>query len=219
MSEPVWVDEFHTFLTMKLVPLSAVQTDAEAVTTEGASLVPKGTALLVTVGDAKMACTNNPQGAEKRTFFVNTIAATNTCFIDSDSDGKYDQYFPWAGGTVQSINAPKIRSTVVPFSATKIDPKAAKIERELYLQYSYFASWVNILDFEICLRKDVPRSSTMSGAGFYVGCLARGPEAKRLPLPSKLLALGAEFSVEAKEGKRVQVRQLTPIPPQPMIIF
>lgn len=218
-SEPIWVDEFSSFLTMELVPIKLFRAEAAISTSEGAEIVPAGTELIGLIGEADGACTTNPQGAVTAGFFVNKIEATNVCLFDTDKDGKVDQYIPWAGRLVGSVPISKNRNTLTPAALKTLDPAPSKATKPLYLQYSYFASFVNKLDFQLCLEKNVGRSATMSGAGYYVGCLGRGYEAKREPLPSRFEALGAQFSVEEKDGKRLKVRQLTPIVPQPVIIF
>jgi hypothetical protein len=219
LPEPVWVDEFHSFVTVEMVPLEHWRAVRPVLDAAGKEIVPAGTSLIGLVGDVKGACTNNPQGPVRHTLLVNVIQASNVCLIDTDKDGRFDQYFAWAGRSIGSIPIPKLRNTLTPASLEAADPRAFPDKLPLYLQYDYFASFVDNLSFGLCLSKDVGRSATMSGAGYYVGCVGREFSVHRSRLPEAFEALGGKFMVKQKDGKRLLIEQVSPIVPQPVLIL
>jgi hypothetical protein len=218
LSDSIWVSEFSSFLTITLVPATVSQTSAPVMSTLGQQIIPAKTQLIPFVGDTPGMCTTNPPGAVKQTFFINKIESSNYCFLDTDKDGLFDQYFGRAGDVIGTVWIPKERYKLVPFKGDPVDPKSFQLKKNLHLQYNYFASLADSLSFNLCFSKDVPRSANSRGQGYYMGCLAPDTSVSRSKLPRSFSVLGGTFLVEDKGDKRVRVRQTSAIMPQPFIL-
>lgn len=96
-----------------------------------------------------------------------------------------------------------------PVAYSEEDPTSIADAPRIYVQYGWFASFVDKLVFQTCL---IPDSNDRA-------CLYPTNDVKRTALPEQFEALGARFQVEAKEENRVRVRMLTQFVPQPLFIY
>lgn len=215
LPEPIWVDEFHTFVTMELVPLAHWRSSTPVRDGAGKELVPAGASLIGIIGEVTGACTINPQGPVRHTLMLNITQPTNVCLLDTDKDGRVDQYFAWAGGWVGSISIPKLRTALTPVKLEVADPRSYPSKMPFYLQYDYFASFVDNLSFGLCISQNVRRQ----GMGYYVGCLGQEYSVHRSRLPEAFEAFGGKFMVKQKDGKRLLIEQISPMTPQPVLIL
>jgi hypothetical protein len=217
LSEAIWVDKEISFLTISIVPASASVTTAPVVATDGHQIIPENTKLIPFVGQADGLCTTNPPSEMTVKFFGSSIKTNNICFLDTDKDGLFDQYFASSAGVIGSVVIPKIRNTIVPFGVSSLPIVAVDLTKNLNLQY-YYGPLGASLEFIACFGKDIPRSTNMRGQGYYSGCLVPGASVSRSKMPTSFSLFGAVFVVEEEGDKRLLVRQSKPIFPQPFIM-
>ena len=214
LPQPVWVDNFQTFLEVKLFPKSLYITKFPIMSSEGIELVPSDSQLISFTGAIEGVCTTNPLGEVKRSLFINMRVATNICFIDTDGDTQFDQYFSWAGNLIGSMVVQKRRNTVKPFALEKSDPRQFKSPLPLYLQYDYFAGAVDRLSFSLCMSKNVKR--TINGS--MPNCLSGPAEVQRSRVPASFEVFGGRFLVKEKREAQLLIEQQAPFQPQPIVI-
>lgn len=215
LSEAIWVTKETSFLMLTIVPASASETITPVVATDGQQILPANVKLIPFVGQADGLCTTNPQGELTVKFFGSSTTANNMCFLDSDKDNLFDQYFTSSAGVIGRVVIPKIRNTTVPFSVNPISIASVGFSKNLNLQY-YYGPLGASLEFILCFDKDVQRSS-MDGIGFYSNCLVPGVPVGRSKIQSSFSLLGGAFVVE-EGAKRILVRQTKPIIPQPFLL-
>ena len=104
---------------------------------------------------------------------------------------------------------PKKTVAMQPVTYSEEDPASIVDAPRIYVQYGWFASFVDKLVFQTCLIRD---SNDLA-------CLYPTNDVKRTALPGNFEAFGARFQVEAKEDNRVRVRMLTQFVPQPLVIY
>jgi hypothetical protein len=216
LSEPIRVDKETSFLTVSIKPASASETKAPVLATDGQEIVPAGTKLIPFIGQADGLCTTNPPGDLTVKFFSSSITTNNVCFLDTDKDGRFDQYFSSSAGIIGRVLIPKIRNTIVPFDTNPVSLDSVSLEKKLYVQY-YYGPLGASLAFILCFDQNVPRSSNMRGQGYYSNCLVPGVSVGRSKTPSSFALFGGEFVVEEGD-KHLLVRQSKPIVPQPFIL-
>jgi hypothetical protein len=208
---PTWVDHSTAFLEIQMQPLNLFETQAAVRTTAGKTLVPEKTQLVRFISPIPVLCTINASDSPKFGEFFQKYGRANTCFEDMDGDGYYEQYVdsPYIG-IWGNFYLTKKNFLNEKFAPTPIDPAAAELKINMHVQYTYFAGGADALIFQTCIFKNVKWRD--------LGCIGREIAVKRSALPQTFEALGATFSVDAKDGERVLVRQLTPVPARPVII-
>jgi hypothetical protein len=217
LSEAIWVDKETSFLTISIVPASAFETTAPVVATDGHQIIPANIKLIPFVGQGDGLCTTNPPGEMTVKFFGSTTKTNNICFLDTDKDELFDQYFASSAGVIGRVVIPKIRNAAVPFGVSSVPVEAAGLTKNLNLQY-YYGPLGASLAFIACFGKDIPRSTNMRGQGYYSDCLVPGASVGRSKMPTSFSLFGAVFAVEEEGEKRLLLRQIKPIVPQPFIL-
>lgn len=215
LSEPIWVPKETSFLTLSIVPALAFESTSPVMATDGQQIIPANTKLISFIGQADGLCTTNPPGELTVKFFGASTTTNNICFLDTDKDSLLDQYFTSSAGVIGRVLIPRIRHTIVPFSANPTPNKSLELTKNLNLQY-YYGPLGASLEFILCFDKDVTRSA--SGIqGYYSSCLVPGVPVRRSKTPISFSLLGGVFVMEEGE-KRLLLRQSKPIVPQPFLI-
>ena len=200
-----WVTPYTSIASARLVPGRMLVIGADVKGADGKTILPAGTELISPASTAILGCTMSPSG-------LHMLSPRFFCLLDSDRDGRFDQLFN-ANTPIKVLftglgRIPKKLTPIDPVPFERRDPMTATFKPRIYVQYGWFASFVGELVFQICLRENERGPACMT-EDFIV---------KSKTLPGEFTALGARFSVEAKEENRVQVRMLSGFPAQPFIL-
>jgi len=204
-----WVDPGGVVTSARLIPRK-LYILPDGVTTGGATILPPGTELVAPVATDTIGCTvrSRREGVAKQ------FERGFICLIDSDRDGRFDRYFYGRSTSPDFfIGFGKKPKTMMAIEPARFEAREGSLVSDgprVYLQYFYFASVANELEFQTCLVEKPYRS---------VGCFGNGwIRVNRAKLPYDFEALGGRFRVEAKEESRVQVTILSPFAAQPFIV-
>lgn len=212
-SDAMWVGPHKSFASARLLPATLLVLKADVTAPDGTLILPAGTKLNGLVSKTKSACTLEapPSKGLAAVWFYG--ADRYLCFIDDNGDGRFDRYFRRAAATAGILigigRFPKKAVAMQPVAYSEEDPASIVDAPRIYVQYGWFASFVDKLVFQTCLIRDSNDRA----------CLYPTNDVKRTTLPSNFEALGARFQVEEKENNRVRVRMLTQFVPQPLVIY
>lgn len=211
--DAMWVGPHKSFASARLLPATLLVLKDDVAAPDGALILPAGTKLNGLVSKTKAACTLEapPSKGLAAVWFYG--ADRYLCFIDDDADGRFDRYFRRAAATAGILigvgRFPKKLVAMQPVAYKTEDPGSIVDAPRIYVQYGWFASFVDKLVFQTCLIRDSNDQA----------CLYPTNDVKRTALPGTFEALGARFQVEEKVDNRVRVRMLTQFVSQPLVIY
>jgi hypothetical protein len=205
-----WVEPGGVVTSARLIPRK-LYILPDGVTTGGATILPPGTELVAPAAADTIGCTIR----SRREGGAQQFQRGFICLIDSDHDGRFDRYFDGRSASPDFFigfgKKPKTMTAIQPARFEAREAALVSDSPRVYLQYFYFASVANELEFQTCLVEK-PRGS--------VGCFGNGwIRVNRAKLPYDFEALGGRFRVEAKEESRVRVTMLSPFAAQPFIVY
>ncbi len=206
LAEPAWVGPYTSFVQGKMLAKARYVLAGDAVTANGTRVADSGTLIVATNFSQSLGCALTLPGESLVLPVDSKKNIALGCLLDSDGDGRFDKFFQrglFIGDFTWNQSA-------LPRKLEPISPVAYRLEQgpgamagiPIYLQYSWFASGVDQLIFQVCNRPNL-----RSG----LGCLAPVIRVKQSSSARVFEALGGRFEVIAKIDNRIQVRQLAPI--------
>ena len=209
-----WVKPYTAITGARLLPYKLYVVDADIVGADGKTVMAAGSELIGLVSKAKIGCTITPPVNKGLNAVIFVGVARYVCLLDADADGHFDHYFrsgtPTVGIFAGSGRVPAILFDIRPAAYAERPPETATTPPKVYLQYGWFASFVNELVFQLCLKENT--------TGNDGTCLSPDFSVKRTGLPATFEALGGTFRVDAKKDNMVQVTMLAPFKAQPLFL-
>lgn len=214
-SNAEWFEPSQTITSARLVPAKLFASTQDFLL-DGIIKIPSGSKFSAVISQNLTVCGLQDVPKIGLDVIWNFGADKVICLVDSDNDGKFDRYFKISSTNFSKwgflTGSGKIPSRLTPIDPVTLrpeDPQSLKNPPRVYIKYGWFASLAGKLIFQVCLNED---------EGGYRTCLIPDASVKNSKIPGKFELLGSTFFVDAKDGNRVHVAQLTPIQRQPLFV-
>jgi hypothetical protein len=199
-------DKRKSFLTLKLLPVGVFQLPAPlSLNTNGLSL-EGGTLLFAYQAKWPVVCTVFDDGAVSRALKAE-LGAGKVCFVDSNADGAFDEFFPSQMFLSGTNHIPKKRLPIKPFKMLRYSESISKPAAFLFFQYNGLRANGRKAMFRVCTMPDVSKST--ESLPYLRPCLAGNLDVDMDGEQRTFGVLGGRFVVTSADVDHASIRQIS----------